>query len=65
MLEHPKTTWEKLPTHFINKHSCYAMSAECEELSSWNDKSVNIEKLLKSLQEALQSHSVNAVNLNA
>ena len=63
MLEHPKTTWEKLPTHFINKHSCYAMSADGEELSSSNDKIVIIEKQLKSLLEGLQSHSVNAVNL--
>ena len=40
------------------------MSADGEEFSSLNDKLVNIEKLLKSLQEALQLHSVNAVNLH-
>ena len=64
MLEHPNTTWEQLTTHLITKHSCYAMKADDEELSSSNDKLVNIEKQLKGLQEALQSHSVNAVNLN-
>ena len=40
------------------------MSADGEELSSSNDKVVNIEKQLRSLQESLQSHSVKAVNLN-
>ena len=64
MLQHPNTTWEQLTTHLINKDLCYAMSADGEEHSSSNDKLVNIEKQLKSLQEALQSHSVNAVNLN-
>ena len=64
MLEHPNTSWEQLTTHLINKDLCYAMSADGEEHSSSNDKLVNIEKQLKSLQEALQSHSVNAVNLN-
>ena len=54
MLEHSNTTWEQLTTHLINKHSCYAMSAGGEKLSSSNDKLVNIEKQLKSLQEALQ-----------
>ena len=64
MLEYPNTTWEQLTTHLINKDLCYAMSADGEGHSSSNDKLVNIEKQLKSLQEALQSHSVNAVNLN-
>ena len=64
MLEHPNTTWEQLFTHLINKDLCYAMSADGEEHSSSNDKLVNIENQLKSLQEALQSHSVNAVNQN-
>ena len=63
MVEHPNTTWEQLTTHLINKDLCYAMSADGEEHSSSNDKLVNIEKQLKSLQEALQSHSINAVNL--
>ena len=53
MLEHPNTTWEQLTTHLINGNLCYAMSADNEELSSSNDKLVNIEKQLKSLQEAL------------
>ena len=52
MLEHPNTTWEQLTTHLINKDLCYAMSADGEEHSSSNDKLVNIEKELKSLQEA-------------
>ena len=40
------------------------MRADGEEFSSSNDKLVTIEEQLKSLQEAFQSHSVNAVNLN-
>ena len=64
MLEHPNTTWEQLTTHLINEDLCYAMIADGEEHSSSIDKLVNIGKQLKSLQEALQSHSVNAVNLN-
>ena len=64
MLEHPITTWEQLTTHLINKDLCYAMSADDEESSSSNDRLVNIEKQLKSLQETLQSHIVNALNLN-
>ena len=64
MLEHPNTTWQQITTHLINKDLCYAMNADGVEHSSSNDKLVNIEKQLKSLPEALQSHSVNAVNLN-
>ena len=64
MLEHPNTTWEQLATHLINKNLCFAMSAYGAEPSSSKDKLVKIEKQLKSLQQALQSHSVNAVNLN-
>ena len=62
--EHPNTTWEQLTTHLIIKDLSYAMSADGEEFSSSNNKLVCSEKQLKSLQEALQSHSVNAVNLN-
>ena len=64
MPEHPNTSWEQLTIHLINKDLCYAKSADAEEHSSLNDKLVNIENQLKKLQEALQSHSVNAVNLN-
>ena len=42
MLEHTKTTLEQLTTHLINKQSCYAMSADGDEISSSNDKLVNI-----------------------
>ena len=59
MLEHPNTTWEQLTTHLINEDLCFALSAYGEEFSSSINKLVNIEKQLKSLQEALQSHSVN------
>ena len=64
MLEHQNTTWQQLTTHLINKELCYAMSADSEELSSSMDEWVNIGKQLKSFQEALQSDSVNAVNIN-
>ena len=64
MLEHSNFTWEQLTNQLINKDLCYAMSADGKEISSSNDKLVNIEKQLKSLQEALQSHSTHAVNLN-
>ena len=64
MPEHPNTTWEQLTTLLIKKDLCYAMSAAGEELSSSNGNLANIEKQLKSLQEALRSHSVNAVMLN-
>ena len=64
MLEHPNTTWEQLTTHLIDKDLCYAMKADGEEYFSSNDNLVNFEKQLKSLQEALQSQNVNAVNLN-
>ena len=65
ILEHPNTTWDKLTTHLIiSKDLCNAMSADGEELSSSNDKLVNLEKQLRSLQEAFQSQSVNAVNLD-
>ena len=57
MLEHPNTIWEQLTTHLINNNLCYAISADVEELSSSNDKLVNSEKQLQSLQEALQSHT--------
>ena len=40
------------------------MSSAGEEFSPSNGKLVNLEKQSKCLQEALQSHSVNAVNLN-
>ena len=63
MLEHPNTTWEELTTHLNNKDLCYPMSADGEEFSSSFDKLANTEKQLKSLQEALQSHIKNAVNL--
>ena len=65
MLENPKTTWERITAHLIKKYSSYAMSADGVEFSSLNDNFLNIEKQLKSLQEALQSHSVNALNLNS
>ena len=65
MLENPNPFWEQLTTLLINKDLCYAMSADGEELSSLHDKLVSIEKQLKSLQETLQSHGVNAVNLNS
>ena len=64
MLENPSTTWKQLTADLNNEDLCYAMSAEGEDLSSSNDKVVNIEKQLKSLQQALQSHSVNEKNLN-
>ena len=64
MLEHPNTTWEQITTSVVNKELCYAMSADGVEPSSLNDKPVNLEKQLKSLQEALPSHIVKAVNLN-
>ena len=66
MLEHPYTTWEQLTTHFISKDLCYAMvkSADGEEISFSNHKLINNEKQFKILQGALQSHRVNAVNLN-
>ena len=63
MLEHPNTTWEQSTTHLNNKDLCYPMSADGEEFSSSIDKLANSEKQLKSLQEALQSHIKNAVNL--
>ena len=64
MFDHRNTTWELLTTHHFKKDLCYAMSADGEELFLSNDKLVNIEKQLKSLQEAFQSQSVNVVNLN-
>ena len=64
MLEHPNSSWEQKTTHLVDKSLCYGMSADGEKLSSANDKLVNIEKQLKSLPEAVQSHSADAVNLN-
>ena len=65
MLANPKITWERITTHLIKKYLSYAMSADGVEFSSLNDNFQNIEKQLKSVQEALQSHSVNALNLNS
>ena len=64
VLEHPNITWEQLTTHLIKKDLCYTMSADGWARSSSNEKLVNVEKQLKSLQEGLQSHRVNAMNIN-
>ena len=64
MLEHPNTTWQQLTTYLIKEDLCHAMSADGEESSPSNDKLVNLEKKFKKLQEAIQSLSVKAVNLN-
>ena len=64
MLEHLNTTSEQLTTHLINKDLCYALSAAGEEFCSSIGKLVGIDKQLKCLQEALELHSANALNLN-
>ena len=64
VLEHPKSTWEEITIHLVNKDLCFAMSTDGQEISSSNHKMVSIEKQLRKLKEALQSHSVKAVNLN-